>query len=495
MELQTTNRRMGWVCTRYQETDERPLDVDILLPDFLPEIAAVLKCTVTPVVQARQISGDRVLADGTAYLQVWYLDEERRCVRTFETSQPFSSSFTVAGMDSRDTVILTAKSHYINCRATGPRRLDIHGAFGVHLTVVGMKETDVLSEVCGEGIHRRCQTITTSVPCAAADKTFTINETFELAGEMPAEWLMRNEAVALVSECKQLPGKAVAKGEICLKTVYATDMAGGVQMVENRVPFSQIIDADGITETSVCDCRAVVSSCDVRLSANPNGEMRLLSVSIKIALSLRCYATDCMSIVCDAFHTAYPAKLTTAALKPCHFRDMYHETVDVTHEVTLPDAAVEEVLDAWCTVVGLTDNHIGLLVSLLTRDRDGIVSYYERPCEVTVEETVANEYLSIQPLPTVCTCNKENLTVRIRLHLCGCVGEYPDLTAVTAVELNEESPYPGTACQVKACFANAGDEVWELARRHHASPEALKAENDLTDDVIAKRTMLLIPLS
>ena len=159
MELKTANRRIEWVHTRCREVDERPIDADILLPDFLPEIAAVLTCSVTPMIQTRRVSGDRVSADGTATIRVWYLDEERRCVRSFETSQPFSSSFTIKELDSRDTVFLRAKPHYVNCRATGPRRLDVHGAFGVYLEVVGTKEIDVLGDACGDGVHRRLREV------------------------------------------------------------------------------------------------------------------------------------------------------------------------------------------------------------------------------------------------------------------------------------------------------------------------------------------------
>ena len=58
------------VCdTVFDDCDERPVDSDFVLPDYCPDIAAVLKCTLEPVIQNKQLSGDRVSADGVAFLR------------------------------------------------------------------------------------------------------------------------------------------------------------------------------------------------------------------------------------------------------------------------------------------------------------------------------------------------------------------------------------------------------------------------------------------
>ena len=161
----------------------------------------------------------------------------------------------------------------------------------------------------------------------------------------------------------------------------------------------------------------------------------------------------------------------------------------------MPDAAIEQVCDAWCIVAGLTDDTVSVTLCMLTKDADGAYAYYERPCEVTTEGLSGVEHLDITPLFVHCYRNGDVLTAQIGLSFCGYTVAYTPLTAVTDMTADESTPYPVNACSVKVCFAEAGEDVWELARRHHASPEALKTENELNDDVLTKRTMLLIPLS
>ncbi|MBO5670283.1 MAG: LysM peptidoglycan-binding domain-containing protein [Clostridia bacterium] len=69
---------------------------------------------------------------------------------------------------------------------------------------------------------------------------------------------------------------------------------------------------------------------------------------------------------------------------------------------------------------------------------------------------------------------------------------------ITKVTADESSPYTAdgvlAGCCLKVCYASAGESVWELARREHTSPEAIKAENELTADVLECDTVLLLPL-
>lgn len=135
MDFKVMNKAISTNETLFDDFDERPVDCDFVLPDYCPDIAAVLKCTLKPVIQSKQLSGDRMLVDGQANIRVMYLDEARKCVRCCEFSQPFTSTFAVKSMGLNPCVRATAKTDYVNCRATSPRRLDVHGAFTVKLKI------------------------------------------------------------------------------------------------------------------------------------------------------------------------------------------------------------------------------------------------------------------------------------------------------------------------------------------------------------------------
>lgn len=508
MELETTCGRVGLTENVFDDVEERPIDCDFVLPDYLPEITAILKCRMHPMVQSYQISGDRVIADGTVHLQLLYLDEERRCVHGYEHAQPFSAAFTVKELKSSDVVRLSAKVNYVNCRATSPRRVDVHGAFGVRLTVAAERAIDVVTEIVGEGVHTRTGTMIGMVPTSCSQKSVSVNEVVEL-GATAVGTIVRSDAAAVITECRQLRGKAVVKGDLLVTAVCVTDaQSGALHHRCERIPFSLIVDAEGLTEQQVCDCRAMVTACDLRPVQDPAGEMRLLSVAAKLTVTLCCYGEEPYRCVSDVFHTAYPLELETEHL--CVERVAYvrADTASVTLALPLPDGDIDEIVDAWCEPMttecraeeGQTRLGGQLLVGMITRDGSGMLAYYERPAdfETLLPDTCARETAEVTPVEMTFSKNGGQLECRLQFFVQRVGKSCEEQTAITKVAVDETSPYTAdgvlSGCCLKVCYASAGESVWELARREHTSPEAIKMENGLTADVLECDMALLLPL-
>ncbi len=507
MELQTICKRLGTLTDVFDGFDEQPIDCDFVLPDYLPDITAVLKCMVNPVVQSHRISGDRITADGTAYLQVLYLDEERRCVYSYEHAQPFTSTFTVKDLNGNDVIRLSARVNYVNCRATGPRRVDIHGAFSVDLKVKNNGGCDAVSAVEDEGLFARGCMVSGTVVCSQAEKAVSINEVVDL-GPSPAECLVRNEAAAVITECRRMAGKAVVKGTVQLHTVYVSDRQNGVLChVDNSIPFGQILDVDGLTEEQLCDCRVWVTQCDARLMQDPGGENRLLSVALKLTVALECYETDTHDIITDAYHTRYALATETKRVEMFQIRSVCSDTADVACVIETPEDAIE-IVDLWCDRITAnsrcdeTGNAIvgEALIGMIVRDSNGALAYYERSGEYHLERVSACETLTVTALPTETTFvkNATHTEVRLRVMIHGVECDRQSQSAVVRLEVDETAPCGGgdllEGCCLKVCFASAGESIWELARRERTSPEAIKAENGLTQDMLEENTMLLIPM-
>lgn len=508
MELHTVTKKIGAVETVFDDFDERPIDCDFVLPDYLPDIAAVLKCILRPTVQSHQISGDRVIADGIVTLQVLYLDEERKCMRSFEMTQPFSSTFIVKTMDSGYDTVLSAKVNYVNCRATGPRHVDIHGAFSVKLTVQKKGETGVVCAADTADLYVKDTEITYSVPAAAAQKSFTVNEVLELENGV-AEMILRTDTAVKVEECRQMMGKAIVKGELLLKTIFAQDTVQGTMGTSHHtIPFSQIVDADGLDDEDLCRCTAVLLSCEVHPAQNPGGENKLLSVSAKICLSLHSYHAECDRVIADAYHTRFPLKASGKRLALTRITHCVNDTHSVREHLDLPDGDVQEIVDLWCDTPTVTCecaqdavNAQGyLLVCMVARDSKGVLSYYERPLNFTLPLDVVCDRMiaELSVLRHEWSCAGGTLDLRLTVQLCGVCMTCAEPFAITDLVAEESAPYtcPESMrrCSLKAYFASAGESVWEIAKQQHTSVHALRAENQLETDTLAEDTMLLIPL-
>ena len=98
MQINVITQSVGVEETLGACTAEQPIDADITLPDYCPDIRRVLKCLVTPRITAVQTAGDRATADGSAGVCVIYTDEQGN-VCCFEQTYPFSKYAELKGAD------------------------------------------------------------------------------------------------------------------------------------------------------------------------------------------------------------------------------------------------------------------------------------------------------------------------------------------------------------------------------------------------------------
>ncbi|MBR3290469.1 MAG: DUF3794 domain-containing protein [Clostridia bacterium] len=500
MELKTTEQELAVAEVLLDGFDERPVDGDFVLPDYCPDMAAILTCRLEPIVLGSQWNGDRLTADGTVWIRVLYLDESRARVCTYEVSQPFSSVFTASGRLPQTAVSLSAQPEYVNCRAVSPRRLDVHGAFRVRAKAVGEGRFAAVGEVTSPDVFVRRRRVTTAVPSGSAQKAFTVTETVEAA---EGETLLRTEAVPVITEYKVLAGKVIVKGDLRLKNLLFYEENGDTEVRTYTVPFSQMMDVEGLTDENTVDVDVQLLSHDVHAEADPTGAGALQS-NTKLLLTAQAWREETGDAIVDAYAATAPIRLDYRVLTESRLTALTREAVTLRQQIESPED-VHRVLDVWSEAEALSgsdtdDTHTvegRLHAHLLAADAEGHISYYERssdfswdfPKQGSVEE---DDLHVIRTDFTVSPDHTLELTVVLSVRRV-CRDESP-VAAVTGMSLDEEAAFPAERASVKVVFAEAGESLWEIAKRCHTSAEVLMRENDLTADILPQRRTLLVPI-
>lgn len=485
---------------------ECPVDYEFVLPDYLADIAAILKCTLTPTVQTRQLSGDRLQVDGMVTVQVLYLDEARKCVRSCEFSQPFDCHFTVKEPSDNAIVDLDTHVGYVNCRATGPRKLSLHGAFSVKCRITAEHGVPVVGDIAQDGwCADRCL-VHYAVPAAHVEKVFTVSEVTEIgAGKPTMQAIVRTNAVPTVTDCKLIQGKAIVKGDLVVHTLYTADAELGLmQTVEHHLPFSQLIDVDGLVEEWYCVCDARVLSCDVHMTANQNGENRLLDINVRLSLALACTKNGEEVAVRDAYAVAYPLTTEYTDLVTERLCGIEQGRSTIRQTMEMPGEGVCEVVDIWGEIASVTDRceegtsvvDGRMTLCMLAKDENGTLAYYERPWDFSL--SFDNPCSVQQTVLRVCRLDytQTGAQIELRAELCVCrrVCEPEHHRVVTAVAADESAAFAPDPAALKIYYAAKGESVWDIAKQYHTSVDAVAAENALSADTLAEDTMLLIPM-
>lgn len=505
MDLKIKERELCTSELLLDTFDEKPVDYDFVLPEYCPEMAAVLKCTLCPVVSGSQWNGDRLIADGQVWIRVLYLDETRTCVRSYEYGQPFTSAFTVADRTPQTAVRLSVKADYVNCRATGPRRLDVHGSFRVRAQIFGGATRPILCEVEDETIYTQRAPICCSVPVASAVKPFTVNETLDSERGGDVGTVVRCEVVPTISDCKTLLGKLIVKGELLVKTLYIGDAESGrMERMLHELPFSQMVDIEGLNDEWTVVPEVRLTANDVRPTDNEEENGRVLMLSAKLIVCVQCWKTETAEVVTDAYSTRFPLHMEHTSLTTRRVLGMRRQTEVVKQSMDLPSEEITGVPDVHCEATVL-DTRVEdgrrilegrLTVGMLASDAEGQIGYYERPLDFTLDMAAegTEETVTAEVTRTDYTVSAERkLELRVELYIQRLPSEVCELSTVRAMNGDESACFTPEKAALKVIFAQEGESLWGIARDCHTSVDAVMQENDLTADVLTQDTMLLVP--
>ena len=152
-------------------------------------------------------------------------------------------------------VTIKTKVEYINCRARNSRRLDIHGAFSVCAKVCAKEIREVGSTVDNDDVMQKKESVEIDNVLGMTEQQFSVEEKLELdKTDMRIDSIVRSSVSIIMDDCKPLQDKLIVKGQAIIRILFISDVEScKLQTIEYSIPISQIIDAEGTNDQSICD--------------------------------------------------------------------------------------------------------------------------------------------------------------------------------------------------------------------------------------------------
>ncbi len=479
-------RMMHTVCDDFEE---RAMDMDIILPDYCPKIAVILKCTITPLISRCYQSGDRYSVEGISLIRIMYLSDDRVDLQCYEASEPFAVSFCVENGIHYE---VTAKPDYVNCRAISAGRMDVHGAFRVYLKAVGVTELTTVAPECSQTICCKTSRVVSTVPVMQIDKSFSVSETLPLGADI--DRIIYSDAAVVECEHKALNNKAIVKGKLKIRLVV--DKNGVVTDTTELIPFSQIVDIEGLCDDWSCRVKVNVGENDIRTMQNENSSS-MVSVCVKLLTTVWCYTDEYTEVVLDAYSVTCPllCETTNVIIPQKTFTTASEHTVTPL-TVELPDN-IQELVDVWgdvrCETASDQKTNCVYTIGAFVRDSDGHISYLERVVDDTVPSH-ADERVTVHLHGLKGMISGDHLHIQAEITLSRETEKQQALSVVSEMIEDTQNPFSKTGATIRVVYAEKGDSVWNIAKEQHAVVNTILAENDLESDEITAPTVLLIPV-
>lgn len=486
---------------------EQLADVDLTLPDYCPDIEKILKCTLTPKIQTKTLSGGQLQIEGYCIVNVLYIENINKTIRCCEQSVNFSQCFSIKDTPDNPVIITKTKSEYINCRALSPRRLVMHGAFSLYVKVIATEKCMIYASADNE-----LEVLKRPMQCASlislCQEQFNICEEISVGDKPAIESVLYSDVGVSITDIKSITGKLIINGEVALKILYISDIETGTTgKMDYLLPFNQIIDCDGIDENTINCVTCEILSYDIRLKNEMLSEKPSVILDVKLCVTEQGYVINEEDLIVDAYSISCESKPEFEQFKIINEIIPVNEAFMEKISVKVDDGKISKVLDIYTDFISVDSNITDDGIKLNGKINVCMLSLNEENTPVFIERTVDYEHY----LNSVTDCNAlispeartvsisyrlaDDSTVELRCEIkVSAKAQKKSLVkAVNNVNVYEDSPVITDNCALTLYFANKGESLWNIAKSHKTRLDMLLAENATDSVMLDSPQMLLIP--
>ena len=495
--------------TVFCESGEIAIDVDFTLPDYCPDISRIFKCVAKPLISSKGITGKTITIDGVAELIVFYCDSDGN-FSSFSYQYPIEKKFEMSEEVLSPTIKANICCDYINCRAVSGRKVDVHGACSIKVKAVKRNTSEIISDFDDNTVELKRGTTQAVIPMGSCEKYIILEEEIKIAEtKAPIRNVIRSNVTSFVKETKVLGGKVMLKGECRISILYCAEGSKKPECLKTVVPFSQILEIEGINDTCKCEGYSSVAFCDIKPKSSVLGENNSFAVTIKLELSAEAFCNGEVAVIEDAFSRKFEAEISRKKVtfekisesiyeiysfkENMRFEENISSVIDLTAEVL---SATAKFQDSKLSVCG------NIAVGCVIQNEDGKIVYKEKNIEYKYEKELSenSEYPFCEPWIkiesfTYTILSADSIEIRFEAAVEAVVYEKKELSLVSNLTIDESRLSQNSRRNAMTIyFPNSDESVWDIARIYNASVEEIMRINELESDTKPIGKMLLVPV-
>ena len=506
------NREMLSVSEKiYDGVQEQSVELDYILPDYYPDIFKLIKCCIVPTIISSNINGDSLTYELLADVKILYCSEKDNKLQCINQKMTYSKTVQMGANVNKPMVSLIPKADHINCRVVNQRRIDMRGAVSIKVKITGETTQEVICDIFGMNAQMKKIPVEYAAKKIIENKTITVNEDVELNMSKPSvSGIVRSDVILSEPDKKIISNKLVVKGDAEVKVLYTC--SDGMETMNFSVPYSQIVDMEGLDENYDCSVNLRLVSCDIIANTNSDGENKLLKCELKIGIRCRAIKTVPVQLVADAYSTSYPCEYASSKFMidqpPVSVNEIFQNKTSIEND----DGTIACVYDVWSTVkninIQINSEERSLKISgmlcfsIMIKNENNFPAILEK--EEAFEHVVENDKITenslaeinVEPLGCTYTLTSSNgLSIKTDIRVIGDLFTSSICEALTDVKFDDTVKITRDGdYALKLYYGVENEDVWNIAKKYCTSVNAIMEENSLDSDRLTDNGMLLIPI-
>ncbi|MEG2857655.1 MAG: DUF3794 domain-containing protein, partial [Clostridia bacterium] len=342
MEMELKKRNIEYYDILLDTSALHEETLEIIVPDASPDMLRIIGTSGCAFIKEKAAHEGSLSTNGTIKGVVLYMADGDKLVRRLEVVLPFSHTFDKNGITSDSKALVSARLQLLEAREINPRKLAVRANICISAKIYGESSMDMCCDIEGASeysIQTKKQSVEVYMPISVKEKSFTISDDVEIPEAKPHfASLLKQDVSLMTSDMKIIGSKAIIKGVARVNYCYNT-RDGEVASCEHELPYSQIIEVDGMEEDSDLGVHLNLRAAELEPQHDITGDTRYMGVSILVDACAIAHLKNEVDVLSDVYSTAYPIK-TSSKTKNCRsFVERISKRVAAAETIELASSA------------------------------------------------------------------------------------------------------------------------------------------------------------
>lgn len=469
---------------------------DAIVPDTYPDIARIAYADGMVNMKDESPQNDRILVSGTVNTTVLYQPEGENGLRRLDVPVSFAYIEEIRGCNSESKCFVRCTVADVKAHAVNSRKMGITARLCFEITAYQQSELCHTQSIqpADEQLEVLYQTQDISLLKEVKNCEFTILDDLEWNHSEDLE-ILHTDCLLRQSEARANNGRLLLRGEAIMQMLMRDD-TGAIEQVSKTVPFTQMIDVDGILEGQKVEVRLAVCSLDCVLAPDD-----ILSVGIGVRAVVLSDQVHTIQTIRDLYERKHQlgVQIKQIPVQTCKLGGRF--SADSTEVMPIGMRVMQYLsAKAVCTSVQMESPEqarIKAEVDVLYLDEENSLFQTHRTVHFPVKLSTAEGVIpsDIQMQVTISPSGEDSVNLYTNASGAYCGRRKQNIQDITAVTLGAERSKTMAGVTLVLRRVDEGEHLWDIARQYATTMSAIRSANNLSDDAEpVKEQMLLIPL-
>ena len=502
--MELMRKRIGSYANKITDVFYTEQVTEIIVPDTNPDYENTISVFATCKLNEKSLLSGNIKINGQIFLTIHYSSNASECAYTINYTDSFSHTEKCVNIDPEDKLICSTEVVGAEISVINSRKIRLTTKLCSRYQIFHLYNTEIIEDICediGEGIKTLTGTSLISACVDITEKQLNISEEIHLnnAESSLSYRIVRWNSNWIINDKKVMQNRVMLRGHIEID-VYSTPEHEFIMTCKRyTIPFSQIIDCKNSFDEDIIECYFKQTHCNIKLKDKEDG----------VVLSCDCFADAVifserkinLKYLQDAYSTEYALDCKNISYTFNEQSEIVSKEYCIEGRIDFKDF-INQIIDCSATTSykKSTDNtmiNIYVSANIIYLDNSNCISNvggnFEYSIDVdpqlldySIEIIPESIQATIDPSGILLTnkgkCSYKTITVKEVSTMVSC--------SIDKTKKNIKNRKANLIIR----SVNEEETVWSIAKQYSTSIDSIISANELTDGILTKGKLLMIPL-